>query len=119
MENNGIHIVDRGRGPQLSTCRITVQDVVPYIQRGFTSQQILEIMPVLTTAEIDAVQKYVRENYEAVMEQDRRIRERNAAKRQPPDAEEAERKAIRERLESARILIRQKKQEQSSDPASR
>ncbi len=32
-----IEIVDRGRGPQLSTSRITVQDLVPYFQRKLTS----------------------------------------------------------------------------------
>ncbi len=28
-----IAIIDRGRGPQLSTSRVTVQDLVPYIQQ--------------------------------------------------------------------------------------
>ena len=31
-----IEIIDRGRGKQLSTCRITVQDVYPYVERGDT-----------------------------------------------------------------------------------
>jgi hypothetical protein len=31
-----IAIVDRGRGLQLSTSRITVQDLVPYFQRGWS-----------------------------------------------------------------------------------
>jgi uncharacterized protein (DUF433 family) len=83
-----IEIVDRGRGPQLSTSRITVQDLVPYFQRQWTYQQILEIMPVLTVEEIQAVERYVQENYAAVMEQDRRIRERTSQRKDPPWVEE-------------------------------
>jgi len=118
MENNGIQIVDRGRGPQLSTCRITVQDLVPYLQQNYAHEQILQIMPVLTEAEIQAVERYVLENYDAVMEQDRRIRERNAARQKPTNVEEVERKEQVQRLEAARRLIRQKKQERNGDPAS-
>jgi len=111
MQNNGIQIIDRGRGPQFSTCRITVQDLVPYLQQKYTHQQIQRIMPVLTLAEIRAVEQYIQNNYDAVMEQDRRIRERAAARRKPPEVEEAERTARLEHLQAARRLIQQKKQE--------
>jgi uncharacterized protein (DUF433 family) len=80
-----IEIVDRGRGLQLSTCRITVQDVVPYLQKNCTPAEIMEIMPILSVEEIQVIQQYVRDNYDAVMEQDRRIRERNAARVTPPE----------------------------------
>src|SRR5438046_2653615 len=80
-------IVDRGRGPQLSTCRISVQDVVPYLQKKFTHEQIREIMPVLTDEEIGVVEVYVDEHYDEVMAQDRRIRERNANRKPSPEAE--------------------------------
>lgn len=76
--NQTSEIVDRGRGPQLSTSRITVQDLVPYLQEKFTHEQLREIMPVLTEADIQTVERYIQDNYAAVMEQDRRIRERNA-----------------------------------------
>ena len=89
---NGIQIVDRGRGPQLSTSRITVQDLVPYFQQHYTHHQIQEIMPVLTVEEIQIIERYVEENYVAVMEQDRRIRERAETRRNPPEIE-----AIRKR----------------------
>jgi uncharacterized protein (DUF433 family) len=114
-----IQIVDRGRGPQLSTSRITVQDLVSYLQQKYTYEQILEIMPVLTGPEIQAVERYVRDNYEAVMEQDRRIRERAAARQKPPEVEEAEHKARLQRLENARQLIRQKTQERNGDHSPR
>jgi uncharacterized protein (DUF433 family) len=108
-------IVDRGRGPQLSTSRITVQDLVPYLQDKFTHEQIREMMPVLTEADIQAVEQYIQDNYAAVMEQDRRIRERIAARRQPPEVEEAEHKELLARLEAARQRIRQQQQERNGD----
>jgi hypothetical protein len=42
-------------------------------------------MPVLTVEEIQAIQQYVRDNYDTVMAQDRRIRERNAKRTIPPE----------------------------------
>src|SRR5258708_2299853 len=87
-----IEIVDRGRGPQLSTSRITVQDLVPYLQRNCTHEQIMEIMPVLTQEKIQVVQRSVRDHHDAVMEQDRRIRERNASRVTPPEIEALRRK---------------------------
>ena len=47
-----IEIIDIGRGPQLSTSRVTVQDLVPYLQQKYTHEQILQIMPILTKASI-------------------------------------------------------------------
>src|SRR5205823_8908020 len=86
---NAIEIVDRGRGPQLSTSRITVQDLVPYLQRHYSYEQIMDIMPVLTPADIQAVEHYVQQNYDAVMEQDRRIRQRTAQRTIPREIEES------------------------------
>src|SRR6266481_1670919 len=80
-----VQIVDRGRGAQLSTSRITVQDLVPYLQQKCSCEQIMEVMPVLTREEIQVVERYVGDNYDAVMEQDRRIRERNANRVTPPE----------------------------------
>jgi uncharacterized protein (DUF433 family) len=82
-----IEIVDRGRGPQLSTSRITVQDVVPYLQQNCTHEEIMAIMPVLTVEEIQAIQQYVHDHYDEVMAQDRRIRERNANRVTPPEVQ--------------------------------
>jgi len=83
-------IIDSGRGMQLSTCRITVQDVVPYLARS--NEQIREIMPILRDDEIDAIRRFVAEHFEEVMAQDRRIRARSEAQHNSPDA-------IREREE--------------------
>jgi len=92
VPNKQIEIVDRGRGPQLSTSRITVQDLVPYLQQDCSDDQIVAIMPTLTAAEIQVIRQYVSDNYDTVMEQDRRIRERNASRITPPEIEEIRKK---------------------------
>ena len=111
-----IQIIDRGRGPQLSTSRITVQDVLPYLQQQYTPEQIREIMPVLTLAEIDVIQQYIRDHREAVLERDRQIRERAAA-RQRPGEEERERQERKERIDRARQMIQRSKQERNGELA--
>jgi uncharacterized protein (DUF433 family) len=114
---NAIEIVDRGRGPQLSTNRITVQDLVPYFQQRWTYEEIREVIPVLSIEEIAVVERYVQEHYEEVTEQDRRIRERALARRKPAEVEEAQRKERLQRLEMARQSIRQPRQEANGDHA--
>jgi hypothetical protein len=103
----------------LATSRITVQDVVPYLQRHCTYEQVREIIPILRAEEFQVIEQYVREHQREVMEQDRRIRERAAARRKPPEEEEAERKGRRERLEQVRQFIRQGKQERNGNLPSR
>lgn len=118
MKADVIEIVDRGRGPQLSSCRITVQDVVPYYLQNWTCEQIRDIMPVLSGEEIQIVEQYIREHHESVMEQHRRIVERSAARKPAPDIEQSERQARLTRLEAARDQIRQSHQERNGDSAS-
>ena len=103
-----IEIVDRGRGPQLSTSRITVQDLVPYLQDKCTYEDILEAIPTLSVAEIEVVERYISDHYDQVMEQDRRIRERAAARTKPPEVEQALRNERRQRLQRAREEIASK-----------
>ncbi len=109
--NMTIEIVDRGRGPQLSTSRITVQDLVPYFQRQCSYQQIVEIMPVLTIAEIQVVERYVQEHYQDVMAQDQRIRERNAKRGTPPEVEDILRRGG-EKMAALREVFKRKEQRQ-------
>src|SRR5215218_6631099 len=71
-----IEIVDRGRGLQLSTTRITVQDLVPYFQEGCSHAEIIRWIPTLTSAEIDVVERYYREHQKELDEEDLRIRAR-------------------------------------------
>jgi uncharacterized protein (DUF433 family) len=110
-----IEIVDRGRGPQLSTSRITVQDVVPYLQDNWTHAQIREAMPILTDEEIDLIQQYVRDHYEEVMEQDRRIRERAANRVIPPEIQAIRRKGRAKMLALLERLGNKKAAEKNGD----
>lgn len=94
-----VSIVDRGRGPQLSTSRITVQDLFPYFELGYTPERIIEeAMPSLTVAEIEAVRHYVDDHQDEVREQDRLIRQRNATRKNPPEVEAILRQGREQRL---------------------
>src|SRR2546428_6259542 len=100
-----ITIIDRGRGLQLSTSRVTVQDLVPYFQEGCSYEEIIRWIPTLTREEIAAAQRYYLEHKEALDEEDRRIRERNARRKNPARVEKlreegkAKMRAIREQLQ--------------------
>jgi uncharacterized protein (DUF433 family) len=82
-----ITIVDRGRGPQLSTSRITVQDLVPYFQDSCSYEEIVRWIPTLTHEEIQVIERYIDEHREEVLEQDRRIRESIATRKNAPEVE--------------------------------
>jgi uncharacterized protein (DUF433 family) len=70
-----IRLIDRGRGLQLSTSRVTVLDLVPYFQQGCAPEEILRWLPTLTPAEIAVAQAYYRQHQQELDEHDRRVRE--------------------------------------------
>lgn len=70
-----------------------MQDLVPYLKLNYSHDDIRKIMPVLCVAEIQAVERYVDEHYDEVMEQDQQIRVRNATRRNPSHVEELRRRA--------------------------
>ena len=110
-----IQIIDRGRGPQLSTSRITVQDLVPYFQQQYSYEEIMAIMPVLTVEDIRVVERYVQEHYEEVMEEERRIQERNAARTNPPEIEEIRRRGHAKLLALKEEFAKKTQQERNGD----
>jgi hypothetical protein len=57
-----IALVDRGRGLQLSTSRITVHDLVPYFQEGCSHDKIIRWLPSLTHEEIAIVEGYYQQH---------------------------------------------------------
>src|SRR5438874_9087359 len=71
-----VQIIDHGRGPQLSTSRVTVQDLVPYFQEGCSYEEIQRWIPTLSHEEIAVAERYYRVHQAALDEEDRRIRER-------------------------------------------
>jgi uncharacterized protein (DUF433 family) len=68
-----ITLVDRGRGLQLSTSRITVADLVPYFRNGDSHDEIIRWIPSLTPEEIKIVEDYYRQHKEELDEHDRRV----------------------------------------------
>ncbi len=70
-----VTIVNRGRGPQLSTTRITVMDVFYWVHRGYGVDEIRDIMPMLSQEEIDAVMDYINANRDELAERDRCVEE--------------------------------------------
>src|SRR5260370_31817326 len=74
MDADTIQIGDRGRGPQLSTCRITVLDLVPYFQRGSAPEAIIRWIPTLSHEEIAVVERYYQEHKAEFDEKDRKAR---------------------------------------------
>src|SRR5437660_2820425 len=83
-----IRIIDRGRGLQLSTSRVTVQDLVPYFQEGCSHGDITRWIPTLTHEEIAVVERYYRDHQQQLDEEDRLIRERSAQRKNPPWVEQ-------------------------------
>lgn len=71
--NQQATIINRGRGPQLSTSRITVLDLVPYFQAGCSHDEIKRWMPTLSDAEIEVVAQYYLKHKQELDDQDRRV----------------------------------------------
>jgi uncharacterized protein (DUF433 family) len=76
MKTETIEIVDRGRGPQLSTTRITVLDIFYWLHRGSGWEDIQKSMPTLTREEFDVVMDYVDQHRDELVEADRLADER-------------------------------------------
>jgi hypothetical protein len=72
MKTETIQIIDYGRGPQLSTSRITVLDLIPYFQRSCSFEEIIRWIPSLSQGEIAVVERYYLEHKAECDENDRR-----------------------------------------------
>ena len=115
-----ITIIDCGRGLQLSTSRITVQDLVPYFQDNCSDAEIIRWIPTLTAEEIAVVRQYYLDHRAALDEQDRRIRERSAQRRNPPEVEAILRRGA-EKMAALREEFSRRKQstERNGDQSAR
>jgi uncharacterized protein (DUF433 family) len=105
--NRQIEIVDRGRGLQLSTSRVTVQDLVPYFQEGCSYEEIIRCIPTLTHEEIALVNRYYQDHKEGLDEEDRQIRERSERRKNPAWIEKVLDEACAERLATMERLRQQ------------
>jgi uncharacterized protein (DUF433 family) len=81
-----IKIIDRGRGPELERIRITVYDLIPYLQAGDSPQEIASVLPI-SVDEVLALQRYIQAHQDEVMAVHRRIEER-LSRGNPAEVEE-------------------------------
>ena len=111
-----ITLVDRGRGLQLSTSRITVHDLVPYFQEGCSHEEIIRWLPSLTHEEIKIVDRYYQEHKQELDEYERRIRAYRADQIRLQRARFPEREGSRhERLAQLRELLQVRLQEHDGE----
>src|SRR5438477_12455011 len=73
--NQEITLVNRGRGLQLSTSRITVMDLVQYFKRGCSDEEIVVTIPSLTPEELALVEAYYREHKAELDDKVRQVEE--------------------------------------------
>jgi hypothetical protein len=74
MKTQTLQIVDLGRGPQLSTCRITAQDLLPYYREGASNDEIRRWIPSLSDNEIALLKEYIRNHFEEVIQAEKDIK---------------------------------------------
>lgn len=115
-----IEIINCGRGPQLSTSRVTVQDLLPFYQEGASNDEIRHWIPSLTNEEIALLQEYIRANYEQVVETEKQIKEYHERMRalQPAWTRETDHLSTEERLARLRESLRQRSAEKNGAGAS-
>jgi uncharacterized protein (DUF433 family) len=80
-----IKIIERGRGPELEGTRITVYDIIPYLEDGCSANYIAAVL-MLSTREVEALTQYIEEHKGEVMAVHREIEER-IARGNPPEVE--------------------------------
>ena len=111
-----IEIYDRGRGPELKRIRITVYDIIPYLEAGWHPSYIATVFPI-TTAEVMALVQYIEEHKAEVMSVHRKIEER-IARGNPPEIK-AKLRASHAKLLALKAELKRKRQQEAngaSDP---
>ena len=78
-----IIIRDRGRGPELARIRITVFDIIPYLQAGDSPEYIASVLPI-SVDEVRSLMKYIEDYHDEVMAINAKIEER-IARGNPPE----------------------------------
>ena len=75
-------IVDRGRGPEIAGTRITVYDIMDYLQAGWHHTHIAVTLR-LSSDEVLTAMRYIEQHTDAVMAGYQRILDRDAAGNPP------------------------------------
>lgn len=97
-------IIHRGRGPEIEGTRITVYDVLDYVQAGWRYDQIAGLFRLLPE-EIQAALQYIDAHHEEVMQTYQQILARHRDAHYPPDVE-ARLACNRHKLQAKRAEIR-------------
>src|SRR5690242_6877425 len=99
-------IIDRGRGPEIAGTRITVYDVLDYVEDGWQRTAIATVLRI-STHEVNAAIAYIEAHKEEVLTEYQKILAR-AAQGNPPE--------IQARLDGAyaRMKTRASRQSRSS-----
>jgi uncharacterized protein (DUF433 family) len=105
-----IAIIDRGRGPELAGTRITVYDIIPYLEAGRSPTSIAAVLH-LSTAEGLALMQYIEEHKADVMAENQKIVDR-IARGNPPEVEARLRDSRTHALIQARLAERQRQRTQ-------
>jgi hypothetical protein len=107
-----ITLVDRGRGLQLSTSRITVHDLVPYFQDRCSYDEITRWLPSLTHEEIAIIERYYRQHRDELDDYESRVRAHHAEQIRSQRLRFPEREGgPHERLAQLRQLLQQRRRE--------
>jgi uncharacterized protein (DUF433 family) len=120
MNTETIQIIDIGRGPQLSTSRITVRDMLPYYREGASNEEIRRWIPSLTDNEIALLKEYIREHFEEVLQAEKEIKAYHDRKRaaQPDWTRANDHLSIEERMARLREKLAERKAEKNGTHAS-
>src|SRR5262245_13510966 len=111
-----IALVDRGRGLQLSTSRITVHDLVPYFQAGCSYDEIIRWIPSLSHEEIAVVERYYRQHQDELDEYERRVQAYRAEQMRLQRLRFSEQEGSRpQRLARLRELLQQRRRENNGE----
>ena len=113
---NEITLLDRGRGLQLSTSRITVHDLFPYFQEGCSYNEIIRWLPSLTYDEIAIVERCYREHRDELDDYEHRVQAHREEQVQSQRLRFPERKGDRdERLAGLRQLLHERHLESNGE----
>ena len=80
-----VKIIDRGRGPELATIRITIYDILPYVLKGWRADSIA-ISFGIRIVEVEALVRYFEEHREEILAENQKILER-IARGNPPEVQ--------------------------------
>jgi uncharacterized protein (DUF433 family) len=83
----GAKIIDRGRGPEIEGTRITVYDVMDYVQEGWRYDQIAGLFR-LPPDDIQAAIEYIEAHKEDVVTAYQQILARHRNVQYPPEVQE-------------------------------